>query len=87
MWRQPPRLSAAQGAASWVQFYCVALQVLTVFAIEKIAHGLATGGVGAFVGFQRIARRLPRGFSFAAVRAAVGEAGLAGLEFEFLSAN
>jgi len=57
-----------------------------VFSIEEVSHGVAPGGVRAFVGLQRIGGLLG-GFFFAAVGAAVGEAGLAGLEFELFAAN
>jgi hypothetical protein len=67
--------------------YIVILPRLTVFAVQQIAHGFAAGGVGAFVGLERVAGRLPVGFFFAAVGATIGESGLAGLEFEFLSAG
>jgi hypothetical protein len=58
-----------------------------VFAIEEIAHGFAAGGVGAFIGFERVGGLLVGGFFFAALRAAISESGLSGLEFEFLSAD
>ena len=57
-----------------------------VFAVEEVTHGLAAGGVGAFVGLQRVGGFLG-GFVFAAVGTAVGESGLAGFEFEFFAAN
>ena len=57
-----------------------------IFAIEEIAHGFASGGVGAFVGLQRIGGFL-RAFFFAAVGAAVGESGFAGFEFELFTAD
>ena len=63
-------------------------RILAVFPVEEVAHGFAARGVRASVGFQRV-----RGYlgvcslSFAAVGTAVGEAGLAGLEFEFLAAD
>lgn len=58
-----------------------------VFAVEEVAHGFAAGGVGAFVGLQRVGGCLACGVFFAAVGTAVGESGLAGFEFEFFSAD
>lgn len=59
-----------------------------VLAVKQIPHGLTAGGVCAFVGFQRVRRFLRIGrFFITAIGAAVGETGLAGLEFELLSAD
>ena len=66
---------------------------LAVFSVEKVAHGAAAGGVdfvlGAALGVVGGAARLGLGrfFGFAAGRAAIGEAGLAGVELEFLVTN
>jgi len=60
---------------------------LAVFPVQKILHSFAARSVGAFIGFERIGRVRPCGFFFAAIRTAVSEPRLAGLEFEFLSAN
>ena len=63
-------------------------RILAIFPVEQITHGFSACGVRAPVGFQRV-----RGFfrvcrlSFAAVGTAVGEAGLAGLEFELFAAD
>ena len=58
-----------------------------VLAIKQIAHSFAAGGVGALIGLQRIGRLRSGRFFFAAIRTAVGESGLAGLEFEFFAAD
>jgi hypothetical protein len=63
------------------------VEMSAVFAVEEVAHGFAAGSVGAFVGLQRVGGFLARRFFFAAIRAAVGEARFAGLEFEFFSAD
>ena len=61
---------------------------LAVFAVEEIAHGFAARGGRASIGFQRVRGCLGVcGLLFAAVGTAVGEARLAGLEFECLAAD
>ena len=62
-------------------------EMSAVFAVEQIAHGFAAGSVGAFVGLQRVGGVCAGGFFLAAVGTAIGESGLAGFEFEFLSAD
>jgi len=66
---------------------------LVVLAVEEVAHGAAAGGVdfdfGAALGVVGGAARFGLGgfFRFAAGGATVGEAGLAGMELEFLVTN
>jgi len=65
----------------------------TVFAVEEVAHGAAAGGVDFELGTALCvvggAARLGLGgfFRLAAGGAAIGEAGLAGMELELLVAN
>ena len=63
----------------------------TVFAVEEVAHGAAAGGVDFGFGFAPgvVDRRPRRGlglgrFGLAARGAAVGKAGLAGMELKLL---
>ncbi len=60
-----------------------------VFAVEQVAHGFAAGSVGAFVGLPAFGgfRSGIGGVFFTAFGTAVGEAGLAGFQFEFFAAN
>jgi hypothetical protein len=64
-------------------------QMSAVFAIEQIAHGFAASGVGALVGLPSFGgfRSGTGGVFFTAFGTAVGEAGLAGFQFEFFAAN
>jgi len=60
-----------------------------VFAVEQVAHRFAAGSVGAFVGLPAFGgfRSGIGGVFFTAFGTAVGEAGLAGFQFEFFAAN
>jgi hypothetical protein len=64
------------------------LFVSAVFSVEKIPHGFAAGRVGSLVGLQRVGGFSSVGTFFcAAIRAAIGETGLAWFKFEFFSAD
>ena len=61
---------------------------LAILAIEKVSHGFPAGFVGfflslAFVGVRGLLRFGTGLFGLAALRAAIGEAGLIRLQLEF----
>jgi hypothetical protein len=58
-----------------------------ILAIQKVAHGFAARRIGSLVGFQGIGGLGIGRLFFTARRTAIGEARLARLQLEFLSAN
>jgi hypothetical protein len=67
-------------------FYCIA-RVNLLARVKHVLDGGAAGGVGFTVGFESVIATDVRGFRIrlAALRTAVGEAGLAGFQFELLA--